>query len=90
MSFVLNLSLKCCPEVQLSYLKKKRNAFFFKMMPLIIYHNCHVMTIMSILDSFLGQFVLTVLPFSPNRKPSKTLETNATPLTNENGTEKDS
>lgn len=60
--------------------KKKRNAFFFKMMPLIIYHNCHVMTIMSILDSFIGQFVLTVLPFSPNRKPSKTLETNATPL----------
>lgn len=48
------------------------------------------MTIMSILDSFIGQFVLTVLPFSPNRKPSKTLETNATPLTNENGTEKDS
>lgn len=60
--------------------KKKRNAFFFKMMPLITYHNCHVMTIMSILDSFIGQFVLTVLPFSPNRKPSKTLETNATPL----------
>lgn len=45
-----------------------------------MYHNCHVMTIMSILDSFIGQFVLTVLPFSPNRKPSKTLETNATPL----------
>lgn len=50
---------------------KKRDAFFFQMMPLIIYLNCHVMTIMSILDSFIGQFVLTVLPFSPNRKPLK-------------------
>ena len=56
-----------------------------------MYQGSHLVEIMSFLVSFIGQFVLTALPFCFNTKPSSTLETNATLLhqTDENGTERE-